>query len=164
MLNNLSKSLQLQKGATGFKGFISPGKIFSRCRPSPRPATGPVWPQAGAVPFWSQFPHMSGSSILHSGIVPGVLPGLARLCGIAEPQQGVHNLSLAPRGEVGGVGQAPRSSLEKLEGFQEGRQGARQLPSLTCSLCHGSHHSGPPLSMFPTSWPLPWPEELAGQA
>lgn len=37
----------------------------------------------------------------------GVLLGLFSLCGGAEPQHGAHNLSLAPRGVVGEVGQDP---------------------------------------------------------
>ena len=57
MLNNLSKSLQLEKGA-GFKGLLSLGKTFSNYRPSSRPAMGLLQPQARVVPFWaSASPH-----------------------------------------------------------------------------------------------------------
>lgn len=47
------------------------------------------------------FLYMSGSGIFMFKGDPSALPGLFRLCGGAEPQQGTHNLSLAPRGRVG---------------------------------------------------------------
>ena len=51
---------------------------------------------------------MSGSGIFVFKGDPGTLLGLFRLCGGAEPQQGAHSLSLAPRGEVGRVGWDPK--------------------------------------------------------
>ena len=53
MLNNLSKSLQLEKGTTGFKGLLSLGKTFSGYRPSSWPAKGLLRPQARVGPFWA---------------------------------------------------------------------------------------------------------------
>lgn len=92
---------------------------------------------------------------LHAGMVPGVLLGLPRLCGIAEPQLGANHISLAPRGEVGGGGAGSWGLPGEAGELPGGEQGTRQLPSLTCSLCKDPRHSSPPPSMFPTFPPLP---------